>query len=420
MNKCKYCGAPLDYDALFCANCGKKIGPQGKSCPQCGAETEIDSTFCAKCGTRLDTQPIIPDNPSQVVSAPPIQEEEEIVYEWEEEQKRKWWYIIGGVVFFIILFGGWYFYTYYHNSTNPVRIELTSDEESFFVERVQNWNDQNNNKGFDNSANCPYADTIYYYGMKMSGMEAAQKKQKALTAKTNYSQECANVKVTKITDKLVVCDFETHTLSKGKAKISRDCYLFFSNEGGETWKIKEEGDLDTDKNFLNKRLGSDDDVILPITLQYIRNYCNHLNLPYYFWDYVEKEIIEEELNVLQYYEPLWGNTYVLRGSIAMNYRYGNENPVYEKLNTVNYLEFCDAIGRIRDVWKVLPYKVENNIDENEQPLFQFKYEGDGLGNEIITAHYVQDGVEEMDDIPIYHYEYINDKNKEVKLDLLLE
>lgn len=126
MNECKYCGAPLDDDSQFCANCGKKIEPQGKTCPCCGAEVEDDSAFCSKCGIRLDTQAISPINtPQVVVSATPSQETaEEIVYEWEEEKDRKWWYIIGGIVVATILvFGGYFLFMHDNKSISTPNVE---------------------------------------------------------------------------------------------------------------------------------------------------------------------------------------------------------------------------------------------------------------------------------------------------------
>ncbi len=126
MKKCKYCGAPLDDDSQFCANCGKKIELQGKTCPRCGAEVEDDSAFCAKCGMKLDVQAISPVNTPQVaVSATPSQEaEEEIVYEWEEEKDRKWWYIIGGIIVAVILvFGGYYLFMHNNKNISPSNVE---------------------------------------------------------------------------------------------------------------------------------------------------------------------------------------------------------------------------------------------------------------------------------------------------------
>ena len=416
MKNCIYCGAPLDGDSQFCANCGKKIEPIGKMCPRCGAHVMDESVFCAKCGTRLDEQMASNiDNPQTVSPVNPPQEE--VCPEMEEEKDRKWWYIIGGIVAVVLLVLGWYGYKHYLVKPNAENTELTCENDSFFVECVSNWNELHNNKGFDNDTNCPYAESVYYYGSEMSGLKAAQEKQKALTRVTDYTQECTNIKVTKLTDKLVVCDFEKHTNSNGKSKVHPNCYLYFSKENGETWKIKEESDLETDKNLLEKRTDSYDEVTLPITLQFIREYCDHLKLPYYYWSYVENAINKEKLNVYHYYDGLWCEPYAIRGDIAMEYKYNNGNSVLKKLSQDNYYSLCDAIGRIKEVWNIVPVKVEK-IDENEQPLVQFKYEGNGLEDVIINAEYIEDGREEMDDSPIYHYNYVDNSGNRVDLEFI--
>lgn len=420
MKKCSFCGAPLDEDSQFCANCGKKIEPQGGMCPQCGAEVEDGSAFCSRCGTKLDSQVVPPVKTSQIANptSPSQEVEEEIAYEWEEEKDRKWWFIIGVVVIAALLALGWYYYSHNHESSEVDCVELAPEKETSFVELIKKWDEMHSNKGFNDSANSPYAETVYYYGTKMSGTKATQAKQKAIEKK-DYQQESTNIKVTRITDNLVVCDFEKHTHSNGKSKVHPNCYLYFVDEGDGIWKIKEESDSKTDNNLMNERIGdSCDETTLPITLQYIREYCDHLKLPYNYWTYVENEIKEQNLNVSTYYAPIWGDAdpYELRGRIAMNYKYPNGNDILEKSSHYDYLHFCDAIGRIKEVWKIVPIAIESN--EDESPLLQFRYEEDGAKDVIFTAQYVLDGVEEMDDIPIYHYKYVTDDNKEAKFDLV--
>lgn len=419
MKFCLYCGAPLDNDSQFCTNCGKKIESQGKTCPQCGAEVEDDSAFCSKCGTRLNSQIVPPVNTSQIVNPTlPSQEvaEEENVYELEKEKNRKWWYIIAGIVIVALLALGWYYYSHNHESPEVDSAELTSEKETSFVELIKTWDEMHNNKGFNDSANCPYAETVYYYGTKMSGTKAAQAKQKAVK-KTDYQQESTNIKIMRISDKLVVCDFEKHTHSNGKSKVHPDCYLYFEDEGEGVWKIKEESDETTDNNLLNRASDSYDEITVPITLQFIRKYCDHIKLPYKYWTCVENEIKEQKLNVSTYYEPLFSDSYALRGRIAMSYKYQNDIDNLERFaHHNNYYDFCDAIGRIKEVWKVVPVRIESG--DNESPLLQFRYEENGEKDVLYTAQYVLDGVEEMDDIPIYHYRFVTDDNREAKFDLV--
>ena len=101
----------------------------------------------------------------------------------------------------------------------------------------------------------------------------------------------------------------------------------------------------------------------------------------------------------------------------MSYKYQNDIDNLERFAHLNnYYDFCDAIGRIKEVWKVVPVRIESG--DNESPLLQFRYEEDGAKDVLFTAQYVLDGVEEMDDIPIYHYKFVADDNSEAKFDLV--
>lgn len=114
MNNCIYCGAPLDNDSHFCANCGKKKD----ICPMCGTVLKEGSLFCAKCGTRIDSQTVPFINSSQVVySTKPLQEEE-VVDEWEEDNKRKWYYLLGGIAIVVLLTLSWIGYNQFYKYTH--------------------------------------------------------------------------------------------------------------------------------------------------------------------------------------------------------------------------------------------------------------------------------------------------------------
>jgi hypothetical protein len=71
------CGAPLDWGAHFCANCGRPAGPRPVvSCARCGSPLPADVEFCGRCGSRVetpspeppaDTQPDpVPKEPAEV------------------------------------------------------------------------------------------------------------------------------------------------------------------------------------------------------------------------------------------------------------------------------------------------------------------------------------------------------------------
>ena len=56
MKKCPYCGAQMNDDSLFCAECGKPF-PQSNVCPHCGASMNEGDTFCQNCGKKLNELP---------------------------------------------------------------------------------------------------------------------------------------------------------------------------------------------------------------------------------------------------------------------------------------------------------------------------------------------------------------------------
>ncbi len=68
--KCPSCGAPLDEDSVFCANCGAPVTPPvpaarpvDRMCPACGAPLDEDSAFCANCGAPV-TAPAPAEEPA--------------------------------------------------------------------------------------------------------------------------------------------------------------------------------------------------------------------------------------------------------------------------------------------------------------------------------------------------------------------
>ena len=55
--KCKYCGATIYDDSMFCSKCGKKIENDSnvnlKYCRFCGNKVESNFKYCNKCGKEL-------------------------------------------------------------------------------------------------------------------------------------------------------------------------------------------------------------------------------------------------------------------------------------------------------------------------------------------------------------------------------
>ena len=332
------------------------------------------------------------------------------------------YYIIVGVLASLLAIG-WYTYSNHrkpaiinnHESTPDEasspreNIELATNDESIIVELINKWDDMHRPYGFDD--NNMYADEVWFYGEKMGPKKIFKNYQKILEKYTDYHQESTNIKMTRITDNFVVCDFDKNTLFNGMHKVYPS-YLFFIKDVDGRWKIKEECDMVSDRNLKKMReRKSPTRIVHPITNQFVREYCDYLRLPYKYWEQVEQEINEHNLNVTTIEGPEPDAVpSVLRGSIAMKYKYKNGNPVLDGFaRYINYLSFCKAIGRIKDVWNVVPVRIEND-DEYESSLFQFRYEGNELDDVIITAQYVED--EET-------YKFIREDNKkEVSLELI--
>ena len=188
---------------------------------------------------------------------------------------------------------GWWAYSHFQQSVESESVEKTADEEAVFVRCVKNWDEMHNSNECDVTDNSPYAETLYFYGQEMSGSEAILKNRELLKTIPDYRQESANIRVTRITDKLVVCDFDKHTYANGKSKMYPS-YLYLADVGGGIWKIKEESDLETDKNLQKMRERRNNAINRPITLQFIREYCDSFNLPYSDWEYVKNSFEEQK------------------------------------------------------------------------------------------------------------------------------
>lgn len=63
VRQCPACGADIDEDSVFCTACGKRLEDvsdeysdeeeTARACPTCGTEAEADDMFCMICGTKL-------------------------------------------------------------------------------------------------------------------------------------------------------------------------------------------------------------------------------------------------------------------------------------------------------------------------------------------------------------------------------
>jgi hypothetical protein len=65
------CGAPLAWDAHFCANCGRPAGPRPVvSCARCGSPLPADAQFCGRCGSAVEPQQTEPSADTEPEPAP--------------------------------------------------------------------------------------------------------------------------------------------------------------------------------------------------------------------------------------------------------------------------------------------------------------------------------------------------------------
>lgn len=144
MNNCIYCGAPLDDDSQFCANCGKRI----KLCPKCGSVLKGDSLFCAKCGTRLDMR-TPPMGPQQIATnTTTLKVDDNVADDVVEEEKRNWVYLISGCAIIALLILSWLGYTQFYKYTH-IDVHELLEELQLPKEYYHSAKEIVNRKGFD-------------------------------------------------------------------------------------------------------------------------------------------------------------------------------------------------------------------------------------------------------------------------------
>ena len=325
MEKCLFCGAPLDDDAIFCSNCGKKIEPQGKICPQCGAKVGTDSVFCAKCGTRLDAQEVSP--------MAPIEEKEEQEYDWEEENNKTWWYVIGGIVLFALAgLGSYYAFKHFDKTDNEEITELTSE------------------------ANAPtqedfVADSINEFKEEVSTFDPSGESF-SINSNVDVAKACFNI----------INDF-------GRNNSYCEYFLFDITHDGipELW-IRYGADwIDTQldvfsfnngiKLIYHEKAGHTSHYIYLIGQDYILGHYQHMG--------------SVSIKKISFKNGTFHSEYIYNGSdlsddyieprepIIKTYQYGNKQPIYNWLNGNTYIEIIEWL---KD--KVDEPDQENEIDES--------------------------------------------------------
>ena len=152
------------------------------------------------------------------------------------------------------------YYQRVETSQSKTRSDMRTDEhdhqqsddacdDSFFWQQVENWNDMHNeHRRFEDSSNNPYAETVMFYGKRMTGKEVAKIKKDLLSNSPNFWQECNNIMVIKLSDNRVRCNFSKRVTINGNTK-EYPCYLYFSKKFENKWLIDEESDEITDRNL---------------------------------------------------------------------------------------------------------------------------------------------------------------------------
>ena len=94
-----------------------------------------------------------------------------------------------------------------------------------------------------------YAQSVDYYGMKMSREKVQQSKTAFLQKTPDYEQVSYRLKATKMDARHVRCDFLKRTLAQGKTRVYPSYLIFVTENNGTSWQIKRESDQVTDKNL---------------------------------------------------------------------------------------------------------------------------------------------------------------------------
>ena len=149
MKQCPNCGARIDDDSRFCAECGKEI-PQGTVCPHCGASMNDGDVFCQNCGKKPTDNPI---------------EDNEAVYEEEAKKKsgfKKYLpYIIGAVVVLAII---GYFNSNDSNSSsspNDKEVQTTDSVAEIVEEKTLNSGADYTEEDIKNTLEAMYKQILY-------------------------------------------------------------------------------------------------------------------------------------------------------------------------------------------------------------------------------------------------------------------
>ena len=196
-------------------------------CIKCGKQNTDTAKYCIGCGGSLAAT---------------------LVPLFQKKNNIRW--IITGIIILAVLLAGSYFLFFNKGKKNDTASSAIKNETAAKLKELMNqWN-----AGL-NSANATvvsalYAERVVYYRQQMSKGNATVLLSNFFQKNPSfYQQITGEITFEKISDNLVVCNFQKKTTLNGKT-TDYPSYLKFAEEAGN-WKILEEGDKITDYN-LNK------------------------------------------------------------------------------------------------------------------------------------------------------------------------
>ncbi len=134
----------------------------------------------------------------------------------------------------------------------PEVSEASIDDEvySILVDKIGQW-DRGHSIGETQTLVPLYAQSVFFYGMTCSLETVISKNDEVLEKDVGFMQRSSNIRMSKISDNSIRCDFDKDTSDSEGREGHYPSYLYFENFDGD-WLIVKESDLITDRN-LSKR-----------------------------------------------------------------------------------------------------------------------------------------------------------------------
>ncbi len=213
-------------------------------CPRCGSELSEAQKFCAQCG--LEVRFSLPSSPNGVGT-------------WAIGLVAVVAFVLGAVAIFALMCG-WVKDEKTENVAEPKGADAvqTVKEQALPAEREESmsladvlsaWCNAHVEGGIDDLMQL-YAERVKYYQSYYNRQQIRNSKEGMLRKNRQYTQTFRELKVTHVSNNVVVLNFLKHVAYKGKHD-NYQSYLVLRKTSGE-WRIVEEGDATTDKNLFKR------------------------------------------------------------------------------------------------------------------------------------------------------------------------